>query len=127
MFLPAQPSRLTKPVTSPQVYHAAEGGDDVDDEELLASFRSFASFGAGAAAAATPPGRPVEMDGPRFAKLCRETGLQAGRLNSVGTDIIFSKVKAKVRHGQGDSLCLSIHPTCKLLSCTEMNTYPLDA
>jgi len=94
---PSPPPRTPPPAPRqrPRVYHAAEGGDDVDDEELLASFRSFASFGAGAAAAATPPGRPVEMDGPRFAKLCRETGLQAGRLNSVGTDIIFSKVKAK--------------------------------
>ncbi len=38
----------------------------------------------------------VEMDGPRFAKLCRETGVQAGRLNSVAVDIIFSSVKTKV-------------------------------
>lgn len=36
------------------------------------------------------------MDGPRFAKLCRETGVQAGRLNSVAVDIIFSSVKTKV-------------------------------
>lgn len=51
------------------------------------------------------------MDGPRFAKLCRETGLQAGRLNSVGTDIIFSKVKAKVRHCQANLLYLPHPPT----------------
>lgn len=80
-----------------QVYHA-EVGEDVDDEELLASFRSFASFGAGAASSLhAVGGRAVEMDGPRFAKLCRETGLQAGHLSSVGIDIIFSQVKAKVR------------------------------
>ncbi len=86
------------PLPSPwQVYHA-EVGEDVDDEELLASFRSFASFGAGAASSLhAVGGRAVEMDGPRFAKLCRETGLQAGHLSSVGIDIIFSQVKAKVR------------------------------
>lgn len=61
----------------PQAIHSAEAvADDVDDEELLSVFRSFATFGAGAAAAATPPGKPVELDGPRFAKLCRETGVQ---------------------------------------------------
>ena len=85
------------PLPSWQVYHS-EVGEDVDDEELLASFRSFASFGAGAAPSSQAAGgRAVEMDGPRFAKLCRETGLQAGRLSSVGIDIIFSQVKAKVR------------------------------
>lgn len=59
-----------------QSVHLSEAGDDVDDEELLSAFRSFASFGAGAAAASSPLHKPVEMDGPRFAKLCRETGLQ---------------------------------------------------
>lgn len=81
------------------MFHFSDVGGVVDDEELLASFTSFACFGARNAAAVTSPARPgsgVEMDGSRFAKLCRETGLQAGRLNSVGTDIIFSKVKAKV-------------------------------
>ena len=42
------------------------------------------------------PGRPPEMDGARFAKLCRETGVQGGKLNSIAIDIIFSKVKTKV-------------------------------
>jgi len=46
---------------------------------------------------AQTPGRPVEMDGSRFAKLCRECGVQGGKLNSIAIDIIFSKVKAKVR------------------------------
>ncbi len=46
---------------------------------------------------AQTPGRPVEMDGARFAKLCRECGVQGGKLNSIAIDIIFSKVKAKVR------------------------------
>lgn len=47
------------------------------------------------------------MDGPRFAKLCRETGVQAGRLNSVAVDIIFSSVKTKV----------SLHLAVQLSSC----------
>lgn len=92
------PPPRTPPLSQrrPRAIHSAEAvADDVDDEELLSVFRSFATFGAGAAAAATPPGKPVEMDGPRFAKLCRETGVQGGRLNSVAVDIIFSSVKAK--------------------------------
>ena len=46
------------------------------------------------------PGRPIEMDGSRFAKLCRECGVQGGKLNSIAIDIIFSKVKAKVSDGR---------------------------
>jgi hypothetical protein len=106
--------------------------DDVDDEELLSVFRAFATFGAGATAVSSPPGKvsftqqpavscqlssvivrwqsasrgqdkghigcthvaciskqllslllvvaqAVEMDGARFAKLCRETGVQVSQ------------------------------------------------
>lgn len=52
---------------------------------------AFSNFGAGAQSPAK-----TGMDGARFAKLCRETGLQAGKLNSISVDIIFSKIKAKV-------------------------------
>ena len=61
------------------------------DEEVLATFMAFSNFGAGAQS----PSK-MGMDGARFAKLCRETGLQAGKLNSISVDIIFSKIKAKV-------------------------------
>ena len=58
---------------------------------LKSPFHQLPDFGA------QTPGRPVEMDGSRFAKLCRECGVQGGKLNSIAIDIIFSKVKAKVR------------------------------
>ena len=66
-------------------------GEPVTDEEVLTTFMAFSNFGAGAQS-------PVKtgMDGARFAKLCRETGLQAGKLNSISVDIIFSKIKVKV-------------------------------
>ena len=63
------------------------------DEEVYAAFKAFASFGAGALSP-----QKTEMDGAHFAKLCRETGLQGGKLNSIAIDIIFSKVKPKVCH-----------------------------
>ena len=68
------------------------GDEPVSDEEVLAAFMAFANFGAGALSPAK-----TGMDGARFAKLCRETGLQGGKLNSIAVDIIFSKIKAKVR------------------------------
>ena len=38
----------------------------------------------------------AEMDGPTFAKLCRDSGLQAkGKLSSTSVDIIFSSAKVK--------------------------------
>ena len=36
------------------------------------------------------------MDGASFAKLCRETGLLGGKLNSTSVDLAFTKAKAKV-------------------------------
>ena len=63
----------------------------MSNEEVLAAFTAFSSFGAGALSPGTSG-----LDGPRFAKLCRETGLQGGKLNSIAVDIVFSKIKAKV-------------------------------
>jgi hypothetical protein len=37
------------------------------------------------------------MDGLRFAKLCRDCDLMDARLTSTTVDLIFTKVKAKVR------------------------------
>ena len=72
---------------------AIQGYSDqpVSTEEVLAAFNAFSNFGAGALS----PAKSC-MDGPRFAKLCRETGLQSGKLNSIAVDIVFSKIKAKV-------------------------------
>ena len=56
----------------------------------------------------------LDIDGARFAKLCRETGLQGGKLNSIAIDIIFSKVKAKVRPTHG----ILHQPTCCLMACS---------
>lgn len=36
------------------------------------------------------------MDGTSFAKLCRETGLLGGKLNSTSVDLAFTKAKSKV-------------------------------
>ena len=36
------------------------------------------------------------MDGASFAKLCRDSGLLGGKLNTTAVDIAFSKAKAKV-------------------------------
>ncbi len=36
------------------------------------------------------------MDGASFAKLCRDSGLLGGKLNSTAVDIAFSKAKGKV-------------------------------
>ena len=36
------------------------------------------------------------MDGASFAKLCRDSGLLRGKLNTTAVDIAFSKAKAKV-------------------------------
>ena len=38
----------------------------------------------------------VGMDGASFAKLCRDSGLLGGKLNTTAVDIAFSKAKAKV-------------------------------
>lgn len=38
----------------------------------------------------------VAMDGASFAKLCRDSGLLGGKLNTIAVDIAFSKAKAKV-------------------------------
>ena len=54
------------------------------------------------------------MDGARFAKLCRESGVQGGKLNSIAIDIIFSKVKAKVWTRVWDRLILQL--PCYLVS-----------
>jgi hypothetical protein len=71
--------------------------DMVSDEELHAAFRAFAHFGAGTGntpKSATP--KPFELDGARFVKLVRDSGLLDSRLNTTAADLVFSKVKGKV-------------------------------
>lgn len=75
---------------------------DPCSDDLLAVFRTFATFGTGVITAQSPRGaKNVEMDGARFAKLCRETGLLGGKLNATSVDLIFSKVKVKVSSQHG--------------------------
>lgn len=72
--------------------------EPVADEELHAAFRAFASFGAGmngTPKSATTP-KALELDGARFAKLVRDSGLLDARLATTAVDLVFSKVKAKV-------------------------------
>ena len=41
------------------------------------------------------------LDGPRFAKLCRECGLLGGGLDIVRVDLIFKKLANKVCFKEG--------------------------
>lgn len=65
----------------------------MEEANLQAVYDAFASFGLGNV------NRPekLEMDGAKFAKLCRETGLLCSRLNATAVDLIFSKSKPKVQ------------------------------
>lgn len=65
------------------------------DEELHAAFRAFASFGGGTPKSAQP--RACELDGKGFVKMCRDSGLLDVRLNTTAIDLIFSRVRGKVR------------------------------
>ncbi|DBA71896.1 TPA: hypothetical protein ACH3X2_010942 [Trebouxia sp. C0005] len=63
------------------------------DKPLLSTFKAFAAFGTGSATQASPA--KAGMDGASFAKLCRDSGLLGGKLNSTAVDIAFSKAKGK--------------------------------
>lgn len=91
-------------------------GDGELKREVLEVFTAFAMYGAGSGGASTPrTTSAVELDGARFAKLCREAGLLGGRLNTTAVDLVFSKVRGKVgpththvargSHGLGPGLC----------------------
>lgn len=56
----------------------------------------------------------VAMDGASFAKLCRDSGLLGGKLNTTAVDIAFSKAKAKVGQRPQVALCLLLVPS---MSC----------
>lgn len=60
----------------------------------------------------------VAMDGASFAKLCRDSGLLGGKLNTTSVDIAFSKAKAKVRCSTAgiiwNTTCLLVIPGVKL-------------
>ncbi len=60
-------------------------------EQLQEVFAAFASFGARASSDGA-----AELDGAKFAKLCRECHLLSGSFNSTSADIIVAKVKGKV-------------------------------
>ena len=61
--------------------------------ELQAAFAGFLGVRMAQGSASRVP---LEMDGAKFAKLCRDSGLLHGRLNSTAADIIFTRVKTKV-------------------------------
>ncbi|KAK9810553.1 hypothetical protein WJX73_000223 [Symbiochloris irregularis] len=70
--------------------------DNLLKREVLEVFTAFAMYGSGSVGATTPRNTAaVELDGSRFAKLCREAGLLGGRLNATAVDLVFSKVKGK--------------------------------
>ncbi|KAK3252176.1 hypothetical protein CYMTET_38512 [Cymbomonas tetramitiformis] len=54
---------------------------------MLELFTQFASFGSQSVS--------TEMDGPKFAKMCRDTRLLDKKFTTTDADIIFAKVKAK--------------------------------
>jgi len=86
--------------------------ETVSDQELHEAFRVFASFGAGTGTPKSAPlGGPArfELDSGRFVKLVRDSGLLGGRLTATAVELIFSRVKPKVRHAA--SLCLRV-PAC---------------
>ena len=64
------------------------------DDELLAAFRAFASFGSGTPKSGTP--RSAELDGKGFVKLCRDSHLVDARLTTTAIDLIFSRVRGQV-------------------------------
>lgn len=61
-------------------------------EELREIFAAFANFGNRASSDGA-----AELDGSKFAKLCRESLLLNSSFTSTSVDIIFSRVKAKVK------------------------------
>ncbi|KAL3132079.1 hypothetical protein ABBQ32_008689 [Trebouxia sp. C0010 RCD-2024] len=61
--------------------------------QLVSVFKAFAAFGSGSGTYSSPA--KVAMDGASFAKLCRDSGLLGGKLNTTSVDIAFSKAKAK--------------------------------
>eukprot|EP00884_Botryococcus_braunii_P021327 jgi/Botrbrau1/7879/Bobra.9_2s0053.2 len=76
---------------SPALSSPKEMLQPVKEGDLQAVFDAFASFGLGTI------NRPekLDMDGAKFAKLCRESGLICSRFGTTSVDLIFSKVKAK--------------------------------
>lgn len=74
--------------------------ETVSDQELHEAFRVFASFGAGTGTPKSAPGGGpprFELDSGRFVKLVRDSGLLGGRLTATAVELIFSRVKPKVR------------------------------
>ncbi|KAL3156386.1 hypothetical protein ABBQ38_000700 [Trebouxia sp. C0009 RCD-2024] len=61
--------------------------------QLVSVFKAFAAFGSGSGTQSSPA--KAAMDGASFAKLCRDSGLLGGKLNTTSVDIAFSKAKAK--------------------------------
>lgn len=78
-------------------------------EELRDVFTAFATFGNRSSAAGTGP---AELDGPKFAKLCRESRLLDSHFSATLVDIIFTRVKPKVLAHQH---CINLETTSMLV------------
>ncbi|CAK0783737.1 hypothetical protein CVIRNUC_006936 [Coccomyxa viridis] len=87
--------RSTIPVATPDSAGSGpQGAWDVGcDDELLAAFRAFASFGSGTPKSGTP--KSAELDGKGFVKLCRDSHLLDSRLTTTAIDLIFSRVRGQ--------------------------------
>ena len=68
-------------------------GTKTSKRQLQEVFLAFATFGGRQSSDGA-----TELDGAKFAKLCRECLLLNAGFTSTSVDIIFSKVKAKVRN-----------------------------
>lgn len=88
---------------------------------------AFATYGAGTNTSGSA-NKHVDMDGARWAKLCREVGLFDRAFNLTKADLIFAKAKAKVcvarawcgvvcpGRGRGCTLYLGLHACLRLCS-----------
>ena len=61
-------------------------------QAVRSTFRAFATPSSGVRGAKVV----LELDGPKFAKLCRDSRLVGGKLSKTGVDLTFSKVKSQV-------------------------------
>ncbi|PSC71858.1 flagellar associated [Micractinium conductrix] len=77
-------------VTAPRLLDDLVARMPLQVQALRAAFLSFASFGA--PRSFVPP---KELDGARFIKLCKETGLVGKALSTTDCDIMFAKCKER--------------------------------
>ncbi|KAL4440442.1 hypothetical protein ABPG75_003443 [Micractinium tetrahymenae] len=77
-------------VTAPRLLDVLSADMPAELERLRSVFLGFAAFGA---PRGTVP--PTELDGARFIKLCKESGLVGRQLSATDCDLIFAKAKER--------------------------------